>query len=124
MKKLFYVSLALLILVSCSRDFDEYEEATTDISIMAKSLENDILAPLLTSDVSFITLENGMKMMEIDTMLVAQGDIILTEEQIACLKNPDSGGSVMDDYTKEWPYGIVFYKYFLMPDTQHRIKIL
>lgn len=110
MKKLFYVSLALLILVSCSRDFDEYEEATTDISIMAISLENDILAPLLTSDVSFITLENGMKMMEIDTMLVAQGDIILTEEQIACLKNPESRGSVMDDYTKEWPYGIVFYE--------------
>lgn len=113
MNKLYYLLLTLFVLTGCSEAISE-DEGLKDASSLVISMENDILAPLLKSDVSFVTLENGMKMMEIDTMLVTQGDIVLTDEQIALLANPESRGSVLDDYSKKWPNGIVFYE--IMPN--------
>lgn len=107
MKKSF-LSLVLLpiLLLNCTQS--EFEENGKN-DRMDRCLENDILAPLLNCDVKFVTLENGMKMIELDSTIIDQGDMALSDWQLDMLTNPLTRGSVLDDYTKEWPNGIVFY---------------
>ena len=107
MKKSFLLLVLLpVLLLNCTRN--EFESNNKN-DLADHYLENDIFAPLVDCDVKFITLENGMKMIGLDSLIIDQGDMALSDWQLAMLADPLTRGSVLDDYTKQWPNGIVFY---------------
>lgn len=61
-------------------------------------------------DVKFITNSQGITLMQRDSMLVMQGDIVLSKLQLDLMENLETRGSELLDYTKQWPFGIIFYK--------------
>ncbi len=121
MKKFLNLVLLLLVLSSCSNEelLDMVE------STNLKSTYNEIAFP--DSQKELIDLGNGAIVQKMDSLYILDEDIILTNEQLEILKNPNilnTRGAIVNESKYKWTNGVVYYKFDpnIDPTTRQQIN--
>jgi hypothetical protein len=100
MKKLLFIILIFVALVSCNK-----EDLNNNISNYSNSDKY-----LNFSTDSLIVLPNGMKVNVVNGRYIYQGDIILSDEQIKIAQQPITKSVILNQYGRLWSNNTIHYK--------------
>lgn len=97
MKKLTLLTSALFMLVACESNLEENVSLLSDFN-MPSVYEN-----------KWISLNNGAYAMKYGSSYLLEGDIVLTQEQVDLLIQPQTRSGFINDINKRWPSGNIYY---------------
>ena len=102
------ITLLFVVAVFCSC---EKQENGSDVLKNREKAEKNALERAYPDNGELVTFPNGAILSKVGETYVLDGDIILSQEQVEILRNPETRSGVLGNFAQYWPNGRVYYKF-------------